>query len=239
MENRGIAIITARGGSKRIPKKNIKSFLGVPIIKYSIEAALTSNIFEEVMVSTDDEEIAEVAKTLGASVPFLRSEKTSDDYATTADVLQEVLNSYINMGITYSFACCIYPTAPFISVELLRKAYALMADQNADTIMSVTRFSYPIWRSFRIKSEKLEYIWPENMSKRSQDLEPAFHDCGQFYFFRVKKFLETGNLINDATFPIEIPESYVQDIDTEEDWKMAELKYQALLNNKSWSPTAK
>ncbi len=230
MNRKSVAIITARGGSKRIPRKNIKEFLGQPIIKYSIDAALASGIFEEVMVSTDDEEIALIAKQCGAGVPFIRSNETSNDFATTADVLMEVVTKYKEGGRDFAYGCCIYPTAPFVTAEKLKKSLELLINKDADSVIPVTRFSFPIWRSFKIEENgKLAYNWPENASKRSQDLPPSFHDCGQFYFFDVNKFLETKNLVASNTFSIEVPESEVQDIDNEEDWKLAEIKYSFLL----------
>ena len=223
-----IAIITARGGSKRIPRKNIKTFLGQPIIKYSIDAALNAGIFDEVMVSTDDEEIEEVATKFGATVPFLRSKETSNDYATTAEVLVEVLTQYKNAGKEFRYGCCLYPTAPFVTAEKLRKGFRLLTANKADSVIPITRFSFPIWRSFKLEDDKLSYNWPENALKRSQDLPPSFHDCGQFYFFDIAKFFETKSLISDNTFALEVPESEVQDIDNEEDWKIAEIKYSFL-----------
>src|SRR5688572_21403799 len=220
-----VAIITARGGSKRIPKKNIKPFHGKPIIAYSIEEALKSGVFDEVMVSTDDEEIARVAKEYGAIVPFIRSAKASDDYATTADVIKEVLERYKEAGKNFDFACCIYPTAPFVSAEKLNKAFDLLIKEEADSVIPITKFSFPIWRSFKMEGEKIAYNWPEFAPKRSQDLPPSYHDCGQFYFLRTCKFLETNKLVMDNTLGIEVPETEVQDIDTEEDWTIAEIKY--------------
>jgi N-acylneuraminate cytidylyltransferase len=222
---KAVAIITARGGSKRIPRKNIKPFNGKPIIGYSIEAAIKSGIFDEVMVSTDDEEIAEVAKQFGATVPFMRSSKTSDDYATTADVLKEVLQSYQQEGTAFEYACCIYPTAPFVTAEKLSNAFGKLMDTGADAVLPVTRFSFPIWRSFKMEEGKVSYNWPEFAPKRSQDLPPAFHECGQFYFFKASGFLQTGKLITENTIGLEVPESEVQDIDNEEDWKIAEIKF--------------
>ncbi len=230
MNPKSVAIITARGGSKRIPRKNIKEFLGKPIIQYSIDAAMRSGIFEEVMVSTDDDEIAAIATKLGAIVPFMRSTNTADDYSTTAEVLTEVLKQYNNIGKHYGFGCCIYPTAPFVTAEKLKKAYQLLQSNSADSVIPVTKFSFPIWRSFKMEEGKLSYNWPENAPKRSQDLPPAFHDCGQFYFFNVDKFLETKSLVSANTFAIEVPESEVQDIDTVEDWRIAEIKYSFLQN---------
>lgn len=230
MKQKAVAIITARGGSKRIPRKNIKEFLGKPIIQYSIEAAINSRVFEEVMVSTDDEEIAAIATKLGAIVPFKRSANTADDYSTTAEVLAEVLMQYNTAGKHFDFGCCIYPTAPFVTAEKLKKAYQLLQDNKADSVIPVTKFSFPIWRSFKMDEGKLSYNWPENAPKRSQDLPSAFHDCGQFYFFDIKKFLETKSLVSANTFAIEVPESEVQDIDTAEDWRIAEIKYSFLQN---------
>lgn len=220
-----VAIITARGGSKRIPRKNIKLFNGKPIIAYSIEAALHSGLFNEVMVSTDDNEIVQLAKEYGASVPFLRSAQTSDDYATTADVLKEVLQNFQQQGKKFEYACCIYPTAPFVTSQKLIEAFKKLEGINADCVLPVTRFSFPIWRSFKMENGKVSYNWPEFAPKRSQDLPPSFHDCGQFYFFKTSIFLETGKLITENTIGIEMPESEVQDIDNEEDWKIAEIKY--------------
>jgi pseudaminic acid cytidylyltransferase len=222
---KAVAIITARGGSKRIPRKNIKSFNGKPIIAYSIDAALRSGIFDEVMVSTDDQEIAGVAKQYGAVVPFMRSAKASDDYASTADVVREVLDSYAQEGAQFEFFCCIYPTAPFVNADKLRSAFQKMREEGADSVLPITRFSFPIWRSFKMEDGKVSYNWPEFAPKRSQDLPPAFHDCGQFYFLKTDVFLKTGKLVTENTLGLEIPETEVQDIDNEEDWKIAEIKY--------------
>jgi N-acylneuraminate cytidylyltransferase len=220
-----IAIITARGGSKRIPRKNIKAFNGKPIIAYSIKAAIDSGIFNEVMVSTDDEEIAAVAKQAGAKVPFMRSSNTSDDFATTADVLKEVLQAYHQAGDDYEYACCIYPTAPFVTSGKLSAAFHQLITTGADSVLPVTRFSFPIWRSFKMENNRVSYNWPEFAPRRSQDLPPAFHDCGQFYFFKTSVFLESGKLVTENTIGLEVPETEVQDIDNEEDWKIAEIKF--------------
>lgn len=220
-----IAIITARGGSKRIPRKNIKDFLGKPIIAYSIEASLESGIFDEVMVSTDDNEIAEIAKKYGAKVPFMRSTKNSDDFATTADVLIEVIENYQQLGKKNQYACCLYPTAPFVTSEKLKKAFDLLIEHQADSVIPVVAFSYPIWRSLKIENGKLQMNFPENLNKRSQDLPPAYHDVGQFYFFEIAKFLSTKRLFSDFSVPLHISELEMQDIDNETDWKLAELKY--------------
>ena len=226
MHNR--AIITARGGSKRIPRKNLKPFLGKPIIAYSIAAAQKSGLFDEVMVSTDDPEIADLARDLGAEVPFMRSAKTSDDYATTADVLVEVLRAYEERGEPSEYACCIYPTAPFVTAEKLRAAFDKLIETGADTGLPITTFGFPIWRSFKREGEKVAFNWPENALKRSQDLEPAYHDVGQFYFFRCDAMLRTGTLIPHKTVGYLVSASEAQDIDTEEDWELAEIKYRQL-----------
>ena len=222
---RTTAIITARGGSKRIPRKNLRLFLGKPIIAYSITAALESGLFDEVMVSTDDAEIAEVAREYGATVPFMRSARTSDDHATTADVLHEVVAEYQARGTAIDFACCIYPTAPFVTAEKLRRAFALLQESGADTVLPIARFSFPIWRSFRLEGDRVFYNWPEYAPRRSQDLPPAFQDTGQFYFFRPAVLQATNLLITENTIGIEVPETEVQDIDSEADWVLAEIKY--------------
>ena len=223
--NNCLAIITARGGSKRIPRKNIKPFLGQPIINYSIQAAIGAGCFDEVMVSTDDEEIAQVARTAGAKVPFMRSDANSDDYSTTADVLKEVLKSYRDAGKQFKYFCCIYPTAPFVTSEKLSRAYQLLTEAGAKSVVPVVRFGFPIQRSFKIEEGLVKMNWPEHVNSRSQDLQPVFHDCGQFYFVRTEDFLNDGKLFTDKTLPIEMPESEVQDIDNVEDWKVAEIKY--------------
>jgi len=226
-----IAIITARGGSKRIPRKNIKTFIDKPILAYSIEASLNAGIFDEVMVSTDDQEIADVALKYGAKVPFFRSETNSDDYSTTADVLVEVLEQYKQLGVEPEIACCLYPTAPFITANKLKDAYHILVNQKADTVIPVASFSYPIWRSLKINKSNLEMNFPENMNKRSQDLPSAYHDTGQFYMFRVNKFLQERKLFTHNCKPLIISELEMQDIDNETDWALAELKYEFLRRN--------
>ena len=220
-----LAMITARGGSKRIPRKNIKEFNGKPIIAYSIEAALSSGVFDEVMVSTDDEEIADIAKKYGAKVPFLRSEKTSNDYATTVDVIEEVLEEYKKRGQEFDYFACIYPTAPFITAEKLKSATEQLVSSGADALIPVVRFSYPPQRAMVVRDERLIFREPENISKRSQDLEPYFHDAGQFYILRTESFLKNHALMVGDIIPLELSELEVQDIDNETDWKIAELKY--------------
>lgn len=220
-----IAIITARGGSKRIPKKNIKEFCGKPMLVYSIEAALQSDVFEEVMVSTDSEEIAEIARSHGASVPFMRSEKTASDYATTRDVLMEVLNEYEKCGKTFEDMTCIYPTAPFITAQKLKDAVALFKETKSSLLIPVVQFSYPPQRAYIINDGKLQFKWEEYRYTRSQDLEPFYHEAGQFYCYNIKDYLAADGAIKGNIIPFILPESEVQDIDTEEDWKMAELKF--------------
>ncbi|MBI5403289.1 MAG: pseudaminic acid cytidylyltransferase [Ignavibacteriae bacterium] len=225
---KNIAIITARGGSKRIPGKNIRDFLGKPVIAYSIEAAVNSGCFDEVMVSTDDKEIAAVSEKYGAKIPFFRSEKNSDDFATTSEVLTEVLGRYIESGFKFDNACCIYPAAPFIKTDTIKKAFKEFIDEDAYALMPVVRFGYPIQRAFKTDGHFLKLLQPENINKRSQDLEPAYHDAGQFYWLRIKEFLVNKSIITDKTAYYEIPELYAQDIDDESDWNIAELKYKII-----------
>lgn len=228
-----IAIITARGGSKRIPRKNIKDFLGKPIIAYSIQAALESKIFDEVMVSTDDKEIADIAISYGAKVPFFRSEKTADDYAGTADVLKEVLEEYVKLGKNFDWMCCIYPTAPFVTANKLVECMKKVQGNNANALIPVVKFSYPPQRSFILNEKKiLEYKWSEHINKRSQDLEVFYHDAGQCYFVKVDKFLECNCLVPQNTMPYVVSELEVQDIDNEDDWKIAEIKYRMMRKDK-------
>jgi pseudaminic acid cytidylyltransferase len=221
-----LAIIPARGGSKRIPRKNIKDFLGKPIIAYSIEAALNSGLFDEVMVSTDDEEIAKIAKTFGAKVPFFRSSENSNDYATLADVLIEVVNQYLSDKKTVEKICCILPTAPFVSAVRIHEAYYLLQKENYDSVCPVVEFSYPILRALELSAnKKLQMIWPENLNTRSQDLKPAYHDSGSFYWVKSKALFDEKTIFVKNCGAIILPETEVQDIDTETDWKLAELKF--------------
>lgn len=221
-----IAVITARGGSKRIPGKNIKEFCGLPIIAYSIRAALSAGIFDDVMVSTDSLEIKRVAEVYGASVPFLRSEENSNDFATTADVMKEVIECYRSMGKLFSSFACIYPTAPFITGDRLVDAFGLLND--ADAVLSVVRYSFPPQRALVIREQNISFLHPEYERTRSQDLEPIYHDCGQFYICKVAPFLEHNSLILPETKPYVLQEEEVQDIDSMSDWIIAEAKYRAL-----------
>ena len=228
-----VAIITARGGSKRIYKKNIKEFCGKPIIAYSIQAALESEIFDEVMVSTDDKEIAEVAQKYGAKVPFFRSPKTSDDYATTKDVLLEVVDTYKKMGKEFEYMCCIYPTAPFITSDKLRQAFDALITNNGEQIMTVVQYSFPPQRCNIINSDGvLEYKFPENRLRRSQDLQAWYHDAGQFYFYDVQKFIKVDGMC-EKIIPLVVSELEVQDIDNEIDWQIAEMKYRVMEKKES------
>ena len=229
MTDKNIAIITARGGSKRIPKKNIRNFCGKPIIAYSITAAIESGIFEEVMVSTDSEEIADIARACGASVPFMRSEETSSDYATTRDVLLEVLKKYEELGKSYDIMACLYPTAPFITPEKLQKALNEMKTRGGCGVIPVTRFSFPPQRAYVIRDGALVYNQPEFANCRSQDLEPLYHDAGQFYFYDAKEYLKQNGEIKGSLLPFLLPETEVRDIDNEEDWLIAEQSYRAMV----------
>lgn len=225
-----LCIITARGGSKRIPRKNIKAFCGKPVIAYSIEAALESGLFDEVMVSTDDEEIATIAKKYGASVPFLRSKENSDDFATTKDVLLEVVDRYELEGQTFDSICCIYPTAPFVTAQKLQCANRLF-DGKTDTVLSVTRFSFPPQRGLVKTDGGMSYWMEENANKRSQDLEPIYHDAGQFYFCKVPSLKTSQTLLGPITKGFEVSELEVQDIDNFSDWEIAEVKFERMKVN--------
>lgn len=228
IETNNLCIIPARGGSKRIPRKNIKDFLGKPIMAYSIEAALQSGLFEEVMVSTDDEEIAEVAIKYGAKVPFFRSEKTADDFATTLDVIQEVVAEYESKGLEFENICCFYATAPFVSNEKLQQTFKTLIENNYDSVIPIIKFSFPIQRSFEMnESSKIQYKFEEFKNRRSQDLTNSYHDAGQFYWMR-KSILQSDSIITSNTGAIVISELEGQDIDDETDWKLAELKYELL-----------
>lgn len=221
-----LAIIPARGGSKRIPRKNIKTFIGKPIIAYSIEAAISSSLFDEVMVSTDDEEIAEVAKSYGAKVPFMRSAENADDFATTADVIVEVLEEYEKLGQTFEYAICIYPTAPFVNSNLLIRGYYLLIKSDYDTVFPAIPFSFPIQRAVRLNAEnRIEMLQPKHLRTRSQDLETMYHDCGQFYWLHIERFMEKKEIWTDNSGIVILSEMEAHDIDNLEDWKVAEFKY--------------
>lgn len=225
---RRIAIITARGGSRRIPRKNIKEFCGKPILAYSVEAALRSGLFDRVMVSTDDAEIAGIAESYGAEVPFFRSPENANDFAVTADVLKEVLREYERRGERFDTVCCVYPTAPFVTAERLREAVKLLEESGADSVLPVVRFGFPPQRCVVVKDGLLRFQWPEYAQARSQDLEPYYHDVGQFYCLKAESFKAQGKLVMDRTVPLILSEMEVQDIDTEEDWRIAEVKFRLL-----------
>jgi pseudaminic acid cytidylyltransferase len=231
MQTRNICIIPARGGSKRIPRKNIKNFLGKPIIAYSISVALNSGLFEEVMVSTDDTEIANIAIELGASVPFLRSLKNSNDFATTFDVIEEVVNNYKEIGREFENICCIYPCAPFVAEKKIKDTYDTLLAQCFDTVFPVIKYGFPIQRSLQMNDiGQINFIYPEHALTRSQDLPPSFHDAGQFYWLNVKACMNKKMIVTTNTGSLEISELEAHDIDNEIDWKIAELKYQILKN---------
>lgn len=232
MSIKRLAVITARGGSKRIPKKNIREFCGRPIIGYSIQAAKDAGVFDIVMVSTDSEEIADIAKKEGAEVPFLRSEATSGDFATTSDVILEVLLEYEKKGMSFDEVCCIYPTAPFVTGQKLKEAVTILEDKKYDSVMPVTPFSFPPLRGMVMDGDKISYKWEKYEDYRSQDLETIYHDCGQFYVLDVEVFKQTKKLVTKNTGAIEISEMEMQDIDNEIDWKLAELKYELLRGRK-------
>lgn len=224
-----LCIIPARGGSKRIPGKNIKDFCGKPIIAYSIIAALQSGIFNEVMVSTDSQEIAAISKEYGAEIPFYRSKGCSDDYTGLADVILEVIQNYENEGIRWDGICCLLPTAPFVRAEDLKTGSERFLDQNINALVPVVLYSYPIQRALQIDGKGiLSLVHPEHLLSRSQDLSPRFHDAGQYYFIKTDILLRDKTLFPQNAVAVELSETRVQDIDTIKDWILAELKYRML-----------
>ncbi|MCG9639560.1 pseudaminic acid cytidylyltransferase [Vibrio sp. Isolate34] len=224
-----VAIIPARGGSKRIPRKNIKHFHGKPMIAYSIEAALVSDCFDKVIVSTDDAEIAEVAKKYGAEVPFLRPANISDDYATTMDVMHHAITWCIDNGWTVDAVCCLYATAPFVKPEYLKQGFDKLNKGLFEFVFSVATFPFPIQRAIKISSGgEVSMFSPENEQVRSQDLEEAYHDAGQFYWGKTDSFLEKKAIFSHHSSVVLLPRSRVQDIDTNEDWDLAEALYSVL-----------
>lgn len=224
-----LAVIPARGGSKRIPRKNIKSFCGKPIIAWSIEAALASGCFDVVMVSTDDEEIAAVARQWGAEVPFTRPQSLSDDLTGTLPVVHHAVEWYADRGQRPGTACCVYATAPFVTAEDLRRGREVLAETGADYAFSVTSFPFPIQRAVRITARgRVEMYQPEHAGTRSQDLEEAFHDAGQFYWGNAAAWCAEKPLFSAASAPVVLPRHRVQDIDTQEDWFRAEWMFKAM-----------
>lgn len=227
-----LAIIPARGGSKRIERKNIKDFNGKPVMAYAIQAALRSGLFKEVMVSTDDKEIAAVALANQASVPFMRSSKNADDHATLADVLIEVLLAYRKTGREFDAVCCILPTAALISDERLNEAYQKFSSQNFSSVIPVLRFAYPVQRALKDAGGLLQMREPAHLNSRSQDLETFYHDSGQFYWARTGDLLKEKTLFTANTGYIELEETEAQDVDTMQDWDMLNIKYTYLKNLK-------
>lgn len=223
-----IAIIPARGGSKRIPRKNIKGFLGRPIIAYSIDVALESQLFDMVMVSTDDNEIAAIAKKYGAEVPFYRSQHMSLDTTPTAPVLTEVLGELEKQGRAFDYVCCLYPCAPFVTSVRLKEAMNLLITSEADSVFPVVKFSHPPQRCLVMRGKRIEMLHPENRNTRSQDLESQYHDAGQFYCIKTSSLFKYESILCENTIPLILPDVEVQDIDTEQDWISAEIKYQII-----------
>jgi pseudaminic acid cytidylyltransferase len=223
-----IAIIPARGGSKRIHKKNIKHFSGVPIISYSINAAIESGLFQEVLVSTDDFEIASIAEKFGATVPFMRSSENSNDFATTSDVVEEVIKELKNQNKFFDNICCIYSCAPFIKTEYLTEAYNLLLKNSFDTVFPIIPYSTKIQRALRINNKKIEMVYPEFEQTRSQDLEISYYDAGQFYWIQEKMFSNNKKIYTNNSGAIILDELSAHDIDSEIDWKIAEIKYSLL-----------
>lgn len=224
-----VAVIPARGGSKRIPGKNLKPFAGRPIISYSIAAALESGLFDRVIVSTDDEAIAALALAHGAEVPFLRPPRLADDFTGTGAVVAHALQWLLDRGTELCYACCIYATAPFLTAAALREGYRLLAGSGKSYAFSVTTFPFPIQRALRVTPQGgIAPFSPRHISMRSQDLEEAYHDAGQFYWGRPEAFIEDRELFSELSIPVVLPRHLVQDIDTMEDWRRAELMYHAL-----------
>lgn len=230
---KALAIIPARGGSKRIPKKNIKFFHGKPLIAYSIEVALKSELFDKIIVSTDDEKIARIAKEYGAEVPFLRPKELSDDFTGTASVINHAIEYLKENGENYDFVCTIYATAPFLDEKYLIEGFEKLKNSNASNAFSCTSMPFPIQRTFKItKDERCEMFWPENFSKRSQDLEEAYQDAGQFYWTNLN--IKSDEIIfGKDSIPIVLTRHLVQDIDTLEDWIRAEFMYEVLIKSKN------
>lgn len=224
-----VAIIPARGGSKRIPRKNIKPFAGFPIIAHSIAAAQEASLFDRIIVTTDDEEIADVARSYGAEIPFIRPEELSDDHTPTIPVIAHAIRMLQEAGESIEAACCIYATAPFVRACDIREAHTALIDYHKSYAFPVTTYPFPIWRSVARNNEgDIEMFWPEHYSTRSQDLPEAYHDAGQFYWGTADAWLSGKPIFSDTATTIILPRHLVQDIDTPEDWTRAELMYRAL-----------
>lgn len=224
-----IAVIPARGGSKRIPRKNIKQFVGKPIIAYSIEAARKAACFDRIIVSTDDAEIAEVARSFGAEIPFIRPSSLADDYTGTNTVVKHAIDWFKKSGEAVRYACCIYATAPFVQPQMIAEGFHKLYNSRKSFAFSVTSYPFPIQRAVRINSEGyVEALYPEHILSRSQDLEEAYHDAAQFYWGTAEAFLNDITLFSPESIPIILPRYFVQDIDTVEDWLRAEYMFKVL-----------
>ncbi|WP_428024368.1 pseudaminic acid cytidylyltransferase [Arcobacter sp.] len=226
-----VAIIPARAGSKRIPKKNIKDFFGKPLIAYTIETAIESKLFDRIIVSTEDETISEIAKKYGAEVPFVRPLEFCDDYIGTGPIINHALSYLKSQGENYDFVCSIYATAPLLQVKYLKEGFEKLQNSDAVNSFSATSMPFPIQRTFKIKDDRCEMFWPENFSKRSQDLEEAYQDAGQFYWKNLHK-QSSDVMFGKDSIPIVLPRYLVQDIDTLEDWERAEVLYEVLKRQK-------
>lgn len=227
-----VAIIPARGGSKRIPRKNIKPFAGLPIIAYSIKAAQASGLFDRIVVSTDDAEIADVARSYGAEIPFIRPKELSDDHTPTIPVIAHAIQTLQTNGDVISHACCIYATAPFIRSEDIQRAYNALITHNKHYAFPLTTFPFPIQRGVkRDENGNIEMFYPKHFTTRSQDLEEGYHDVGQFYWGSTQAWLDGKPIFSDVATTIVLPRHLVQDIDTPEDWDRAELMHKALFNS--------
>lgn len=223
INNKVVAIIPARGGSKRIPNKNIKLFAGKPIISYSIRVAQETGLFDRIIVSTDSLEIADIAREYGAETPFLRPAELANDFAGTAEVLCHAIEWLAKEGTQPEFVCCIYATAPFIQASYLKQGYDKLVSSDATSVFSITTYPYPIYRSLKITEKGcIEMIWPEYANFRSQDLPEAYHDAGQFYWVNANKFMLGKALFAKDSLPVILPRYLVEDIDTMEDWETAE-----------------
>jgi pseudaminic acid cytidylyltransferase len=232
MASKALALITARGGSKRIPRKNIRDFHGKPIIAYPIKAAIDSGIFAEVMVSTDNAEIAQIAQAHGAKVPFLRSAENSTDAASPLAVFREVLEAYLKLGTNFSHFSCIHPTGVFATPELFREAFRQQLAQDADSVITVNRFEAPVQRALKLENGFLSMREPQFMKVMSQELQPAFYDCSQFFICKTESFNRTGIILTEKSIPIHMPSPFGQDVDNEEDWELAELKFELMQRRK-------
>jgi N-acylneuraminate cytidylyltransferase len=224
-----IAVIPARGGSKRIPRKNIRMFCGKPIIAYSIAAAQQTGLFDQVVVSTDDDEIATVARDLGATTPFIRPKEIADDFTGTNAVVKHAVTWFNAQSNVVTHACCLYATAPLVQARFITEGYEALAHSDAAFAFSVTSYAFPIQRAVRITPDgRVDAIYPEHRMTRSQDLDHAYHDAGQFYWGTARAFLEAMPLFAPHSIGVILPRHFVQDIDTPEDWERAELMYRAI-----------